>query len=90
MLETIDASISAHAEGVSARRARLIGVSSSVTTIPAASDVGGSLAFGSGGEAWGSTVQLLLNVPVLTVVVIAGLPAQRAIWHRAAGHGRDG
>jgi len=65
-----------------ARSSTLIGVFISVTTIPAASDIGLSLAFGSGSEAWGSALQLLLNVTVLTVVAIAGLPAQRAIWRR--------
>ena len=47
----------------------------SVTTIPAASDAAESLAFGSDSEAWGSVLQLLLNVTVLTTVAIAGLPA---------------
>ena len=55
----------------------------SVTTIPAASDIGVSLAFGSEHEAWGSALQLLLNVTVLAVVAIAGSPAQRAIWAAA-------
>ena len=66
-----------------ARSSTLIGVFVSVTTIPAASDIGVSLAFGSGSEARGSTLQLLLNVAVLAVVAIVGLPAQRAIWRRA-------
>ncbi len=35
-----------------ARSSTLIGVFISVTTIPAASDIGVSLAFGSGSEAW--------------------------------------
>ena len=65
-----------------ARAGALIGVFISVTTIPAASDIGVSLAFGSGSEAWGSTLQLLLNVTVLTAVAIVGLPAQRAVWRR--------
>jgi uncharacterized hydrophobic protein (TIGR00271 family) len=65
-----------------ARSSTLIGVFISVTTIPAASDIGVSVAFGSGSEAVGSAVQLLLNVTVLTAVAIGGLPAQRAIWRR--------
>jgi uncharacterized hydrophobic protein (TIGR00271 family) len=65
-----------------ARSSTLIGVFISVTTIPAASDIGVSLAFGSGSEAWGSALQLLLNVTVLAAVAIAGLPAQQAIWRR--------
>ena len=43
-----------------------------------------SLAFGNNSEAWGSVLQLLLNVTVLTAVAVAGLPAQRAIWRWAA------
>ena len=66
-----------------ARSATLIGVFISVTTIPAASDTGVSLAFGNGSEAWGSILQLILNVTVLTAVAVAGLPVQRAIWQRA-------
>ena len=70
-----------------ARSSTMIGVFISVTTIPAASDIGVSLAFGSGSEAWGSTRQLLLNVTVLTAVAIVGLPTQRAIWRRATRRG---
>ncbi len=65
-----------------ARSSTLIGVFISVTTIPAASDIGVSLAFGSDHEAWGSAFQLLLNVTVLAAVAVVGLPAQRAIWRR--------
>jgi len=68
-----------------ARSSTLIGVFISVTTIPAASDIGVSVAFGSGKEAWGSALQLLLNVVVLAAVAIAGLPLQKAIWrHNSA------
>jgi uncharacterized hydrophobic protein (TIGR00271 family) len=67
-----------------ARSSTLIGVFISVTTIPAASDVGVSVAYGGWHEAWGSALQLLLNVTVLTAVAIIGLPAQRAVWRRVA------
>jgi uncharacterized hydrophobic protein (TIGR00271 family) len=67
-----------------ARSSTLIGVFISVTTIPAASDVGVSLAFGADSEARGSILQLLLNVVVLTAVAFVGIPVQRAIWLRAA------
>ena len=67
-----------------ARSSTLIGVFISVTTIPAASDIGVSLAFGSNSEAWGSVLQLLLNVAVLTAVAAVGIPVQRTIWLRAA------
>jgi len=69
------------------RSSTLIGVFISVTTIPAASDVGVSLAFGSASEAWGSALQLVLNVGVLTAVAIVGLPAQQAFWRRAGRAG---
>lgn len=36
-----------------------------------------------GSEAWGSSLQLLLDVTVLAAVAIAGLPLQRTVWHRA-------
>ena len=62
----------------------LIGVFISVTTIPAASDMGLSAAYGSWSEARGSTFQLLLNVAVLIAVGAAGLRLQRAVWRKAA------
>jgi uncharacterized hydrophobic protein (TIGR00271 family) len=64
------------------RAGALIGMFISVTTIPAAADIGLSLAFASWHEAGGSAVQLLLNVVLLIVVGAAGLSAQRAMWRR--------
>lgn len=61
----------------------LIGVFISVTTIPAASDMGLSAAYGSWPEARGSTFQLLLNVVLLIVVGAGGLWLQRLIWGKA-------
>jgi uncharacterized hydrophobic protein (TIGR00271 family) len=60
----------------------LIGVFISVTTIPAAADVGVSVAYASWSEAWGSLEQLLLNVVLLIVVGAGGLSTQRMIWRR--------
>jgi uncharacterized hydrophobic protein (TIGR00271 family) len=60
----------------------LIGVFISVTTIPAAADMGLSAAYGSWPEARGSTFQLLLNVVLLIAVGAAGLRLQRSIWRR--------
>jgi uncharacterized membrane protein len=60
----------------------LIGVFISVTTIPAASDMGLSLAYRSWTEARGSTFQLLLNVVVLVAVGALGLRLQRSVWRR--------
>jgi uncharacterized hydrophobic protein (TIGR00271 family) len=65
----------------------LIGVFISVTTIPAAADVGVAAAYGSWPEAGGSAVQLLLNVALLLVVGVAGLRLQRAIWRRRTATG---
>jgi uncharacterized membrane protein len=65
-----------------ARTGALIGVFISVTTIPAAADIGLSVAFGSWSEAGGSALQLLLNVVLLIVVGAGGLSAQRALWAR--------
>ena len=65
-----------------ARANALIGVFISVTTIPAAADVGVSLAFSSWHEARGSAFQLLLNIAVLVAVGAAGLSTQRMIWGR--------
>jgi uncharacterized hydrophobic protein (TIGR00271 family) len=65
-----------------ARANALIGVFISVTTIPAAASVGVSVAYGSWGEAWGSLLQLLLNVVLLIAVGAGGLSTQRMIWRR--------
>jgi len=66
-----------------ARANALIGVFISVTTIPAAADMGLYAAYGSWSEARGSTFQLLLNVVLLIAVGAGGLHLQRSIWHRA-------
>ena len=63
-----------------ARAGALIGVFISITTIPAAADIGISLAFGSWNEAWGSALQLLLNIVLLVAVGAGGLSVQRTIW----------
>jgi len=71
-----------------ARAGALIGVFISVTTIPAAADIGVCLAFGIWHEADGSAVQLLLNVVLLIAVGAGGLSAQRAIWRRLGARQR--
>ncbi|WEH43068.1 DUF389 domain-containing protein [Streptomyces sp. NBC_01218] len=67
-----------------ARTSALLGVFISVTTIPAAAAVAVSVAFTSWQEAWGSLVQLLVNVVVLILVGTGSLRCQRAIWRRVA------
>ena len=66
-----------------ARASTLIGVFISVTTIPAAADVGLSMAFEDWGEARGAFLQLLANVVILIVVGAIGLAMQRRIWGRS-------
>jgi uncharacterized hydrophobic protein (TIGR00271 family) len=62
------------------RAGALIGVFISVTTIPAAANIGLSVAYGDWGRAQGSTFQLLLNVVVLIVVGALVMRLQRVIW----------
>ena len=62
--------------------ATLIGVFISVTTIPAAADIGLSISYGSWREARGSLFQLLLNVSILIIVGMAMLVVQKRIWDR--------
>jgi uncharacterized hydrophobic protein (TIGR00271 family) len=64
------------------RASTLIGVFISVTTIPAAADIGVSSAFGSWGEARGSLVQLLVNLALLLVIGAVTLVVQRRVWDR--------
>lgn len=65
-----------------ARTSALLGVFISVTTIPAASAISVSAAFAGWSEAWGSLIQLLVNIAVLIVVGALALRSQRAIWRR--------
>jgi uncharacterized hydrophobic protein (TIGR00271 family) len=60
----------------------LIGVFVSVTTIPAAADIGVSTVFERWGEAWGSLAQLLLNLVLLIVVGAVTLELTRRFWRR--------
>ena len=60
----------------------LIGVFISVTTIPAAADIGVSSALHTRSEAVGSLEQLLLNVGLLIVVGSLALRLQREVWRR--------
>jgi uncharacterized hydrophobic protein (TIGR00271 family) len=63
-----------------ARAGALIGVFISVTTIPAAADIGVSIAYASWGEAGGSALQLVLNVGLLVIVGALALRGQRLLW----------
>jgi uncharacterized hydrophobic protein (TIGR00271 family) len=70
------------------RASTLIGVFVSVTTIPAASDIGVSTSYGLWHEAWGSLIQLLLNVSILVVVGMIMLVAQKRVWDRVTPNQR--
>lgn len=73
-----------------ARTSALLGVFISVTTIPAAAAISVSIAFTSWDEAWGSLIQLLVNLAVLIAVGTIALKCQRAIWKRVGvSHGGE-
>ncbi|HYK28484.1 MAG TPA: DUF389 domain-containing protein [Streptosporangiaceae bacterium] len=68
-----------------ARSNAIIGVFISVTTIPAAADIGLSAAYGLWHESRGSLLQLLVNVVLLIGVSAIGLRAQRRYWQGRGG-----
>lgn len=68
----------------SAKSGALVGVLISVTTVPAAANVAVAVAFGVFDEAWGSAVQLLVNVVAILVGGVLTLVVQRAFWRRRA------
>ncbi len=70
----------------SARVGGLSGVFISVTTIPAAGNVALGLAFGSGSEIWGSSLQLLVNLSGMALAGWATLALQQAVWSRVSAH----
>jgi uncharacterized hydrophobic protein (TIGR00271 family) len=65
-----------------AKSGALIGVLISVTTIPAASNVGVSAAYGDWSSFWGSLEQLGLNVASLLVAGTLTLTVERMFYHR--------
>ena len=65
-----------------AKSGALIGVLISVTTIPAAANVGVAAAYGDWGEFTGALVQLVINVLSILVAGIATLALQRAAYRR--------
>jgi uncharacterized hydrophobic protein (TIGR00271 family) len=66
----------------SAKVGGLSGVFISVTTIPAAGNVGLGLAFGAWGEIRGSALQLALNIVGMAIAGWMTLALQQAIWSR--------
>ncbi len=65
-----------------ARAGALVGVLVSVTTIPAAANIGVAVALVNADEAWGSARQLLVNVGCLVLSGTATLAVQRRLWSR--------
>jgi uncharacterized hydrophobic protein (TIGR00271 family) len=74
-----------------AKSGALIGVLVSVTTIPAAANLAVAIAYGDGGQARGSLIQLAVNVAMLLVAGTLTLVIQRAVFlrRRAAGAAAD-
>lgn len=66
----------------SAKSGALIGVLISVTTIPAAANVGVAAAVGDWSEVWGAAAQLGVNLLALVSAGISTLTLQRACWRR--------
>jgi uncharacterized hydrophobic protein (TIGR00271 family) len=60
----------------------LVGVLISVTTIPAAANVGVAAAYGEWDEAGGAAAQLAVNLTCILVAVVATLSVQRRIYAR--------
>ena len=65
-----------------AKSGALIGVLISVTTIPAAANVGVAAAYGDWSEARGALAQLVINLLCLTAAGVATLTVQRAVFVR--------
>jgi uncharacterized hydrophobic protein (TIGR00271 family) len=65
-----------------AKAGTLVGVLVSVTTVPAASNIGLALAYGRGEEAWGASQQLLLNLVLLVFAGAATMRVQYWAWAR--------
>jgi uncharacterized hydrophobic protein (TIGR00271 family) len=72
----------------SAKVGGLSGVFISVTTVPAAGNVGLGVAFGAWGEVTGSAVQLALNISGMALAGWATLALQHVVWNRKAHHRR--
>lgn len=64
------------------KSATLVGVFVSVTTIPAAAEIGGGLVTGQVGRAGSALEQLAINLGCIVVAAILTLSVQRRIWRR--------
>src|SRR4051812_36548901 len=66
----------------SARSSALVGVSISVTTVPAAGEMSLALALGSGTTFREAATQLGVNLVGILAAAVLTLALQRAVWHR--------
>ena len=64
----------------SAKSGALIGVLISVTTIPAAANIGLAAAYGDAGEAWGAVSQLAINLAAIVLAGVLTLYLQRRFY----------
>ena len=71
----------------SAKSGALIGVLISVTTVPAAGNIAVAIAYGAADEAWGSVLQLAINLAAIVTAGILTLAVQRLIRRRSRGTG---
>jgi uncharacterized hydrophobic protein (TIGR00271 family) len=65
-----------------AKSGALVGVLISITTIPAAANVGVASAYGDWSEAGGALAQLVVNLTCIVIAVIATLVLQRWLYQR--------
>jgi uncharacterized hydrophobic protein (TIGR00271 family) len=65
-----------------AKSGALLGVLISVTTIPAAANIGAAAAYGDGSELRGALAQLGINLACIVLAGVATLAAQRALFAR--------
>jgi uncharacterized hydrophobic protein (TIGR00271 family) len=66
----------------SSKSGALVGVAISVTTVPAAANAALAISYASWHEAWGSTVQLVVNLAGIAVAGTLTLLAQKWVWAR--------
>jgi uncharacterized hydrophobic protein (TIGR00271 family) len=64
----------------SSKSGALVGVAISVTTVPAAANAALAISYGNWHEAWGSTVQLAVNLAGIAVAGTLTLLAQKWLW----------
>ncbi|GAA4872331.1 DUF389 domain-containing protein [Kitasatospora terrestris] len=64
----------------SSKAGALVGVAISVTTVPAAANAAVALAYGDYGQAWGSALQLALNLAGIVLAGVLTLLVQQGAW----------